>query len=333
MTGQHIIVIGCGVSGLSCGVRLLELGYSVAIWARDLPPHTTSNIAAAIWYPYKAYPQDKVLKWGKRAFEVFTELSRVEGTGVSIEAGYEVFREPVHDPWWREAVTTFRRAQPDELPPGRGDAYAFDAPVIEMPVYLGWLVGRFTELGGTIEQRAVAALDEPLAAAAIVVNCSGLGSRTLAGDATMYPIRGQIIRIERGTISAFLLDEEEDVSPSAGEEQEESEVAYIVPRAGDCILGGTSQPGNWSLEPDMQTSQNIIEQCARFEPQVRHARILEHLVGLRPGRPTIRLEAETLPNGLVIHNYGHGGAGVTLSWGCAEEVVALITNYHQRRSE
>ena len=57
---MEVVVVGCGVSGLSCGIRLLEAGFDVQIWARDLPLRTTSNIAAAIWYPYKAYPQELV---------------------------------------------------------------------------------------------------------------------------------------------------------------------------------------------------------------------------------------------------------------------------------
>jgi len=59
-----ILVLGCGVSGLSCGIRLLECGFDVTIVARDLPPETTSNRAAAIWYPYKAFPEDNGWAWG-----------------------------------------------------------------------------------------------------------------------------------------------------------------------------------------------------------------------------------------------------------------------------
>jgi D-amino-acid oxidase len=122
------------------------------------------------------------------------------------------------------------------------------------------------------------------------------------------------------------LDEEEDepAEVEAGQPVE-SGVTYIVPRSNDCILGGTSQPHARHLQPDMDTANGIIERCAQFVPEVRNARVLEHRVGLRPGRPTIRLEAARQPGGgLVVHNYGHGGAGVTLSWGCAEEAVGLI---------
>ncbi len=78
------------------------------------------------------------------------------------------------------------------------------------------------------------------------------------------------------------------------------------------------------MEPDPATAAAIFERCAWLEPRLRDAAILEHKVGLRPGRPAVRLEAEQHSSGKrLIHNYGHGGAGVTLSWGCADEVVRL----------
>jgi D-amino-acid oxidase len=102
-------------------------------------------------------------------------------------------------------------------------------------------------------------------------------------------------------------------------------VTYIVPRSHDCILGGTDQEHDEHLEPDPDTAQAILERCVALEPRLAQARVLEHRVGLRPGRPTVRLEAERWPTRqMVVHNYGHGGAGVTLSWGCADVVAQLV---------
>ena len=312
-TQAQAIVIGCGVSGLSCGLRLLEAGHPTTIRARDLPPRTTSNVAAAIWYPYRAAPVERVLGWGQRSFEVFSELAGVPGTGVRMIRTIELFDRPTPDPWWRECVHNFRHADPHELPPGYTDAFVFDTPLIEMSVYLEYLMERFRSLGGQIVQRQLRSLDEALAESGLVVNCAGLGARTLAGDPSLFPIRGQIVRIEPPPTGTAYLDE-----------NEQRGLTYIVPRSTDCILGGTSEEGNWSLEPDMSTARAIIERAARLVPQVLQCRVVEHRVGLRPGRPIVRLEAEKRPDGgLVVHNYGHGGAGVTLSWGCAEEVVAL----------
>lgn len=307
------LIIGCGVSGLSCGIRLLEAGYTARIWARDLPPNTTSNVAAAIWYPYKAYPEDLVDGWGSTTYAELVRLAEVDGTGVIMRAGSELFREPVGDPWWRAAAPDFRHATADELPHGFAAGYIFSAPVIEMPIYLGYLVERFLRLGGQIEQRTLSTIDQALAVAELVINCAGLGARELVGDHTLVPIRGQVVRVAQAGVERFILD---DYGPDG--------VTYIIPRSRDCILGGTAQDGDENLVADQAIAEAILKRCIALEPRLATAEILEHKVGLRPGRPLIRLEAEQTPMGKrIIHNYGHGGAGVTLSWGCAEQVVQL----------
>lgn len=321
----------------------MEAGYEVEIWARDLPPNTTSNVAAAIWYPYKAYPVERVTAWGQRSFEVFMELAGVAGTGVSVARGYEVFRRPVSDPWWLSCVRSFRRATGEELPRGRRDGYAFETPVIEMSIYLEYLMRRIEELGGRIVAREVKSVEEAFEEGRVVVNCAGLGARALVGDESLFPIRGQIVRVEPLSTRDFLLDEDEEhgdgggrveveAGGEAGTEDDARGVTYIVPRSNDCVLGGTAQVGDWSLEPDMQVAEDIIERCARFVPEVRQKKVLAHVVGLRPGRHEIRLEVEvgvgaTDERRVVAHNYGHGGSGVTLSWGCAEEVAALVKEH------
>jgi D-amino-acid oxidase len=182
-----------------------------------------------------------------------------------------------------------------------------------MTSYLGYLADRFAARGGRLELRTVRVLARAAEAAPLVVNCSGIGARTLASDPTVTPIRGQIVRVENPGVERFWLDEDH---PDG--------ITYIVPRGEDCILGGTAEPGEWETTPDPAVARAIVRRCAELEPRLAEARILEHRVGLRPGRPAVRLEAETLPGGArVIHCYGHGGAGVTLSWGCADEVAEL----------
>ena len=86
---MEIIVIGCGVSGLTCGIRLREAGFGVRIWARDVPPNTTSDIAGAIWYPFEAFPLETVGRWAAHSFEDFSLLSRRPGTGVAMRRSIE----------------------------------------------------------------------------------------------------------------------------------------------------------------------------------------------------------------------------------------------------
>lgn len=311
---MDILVLGCGVMGLSCGIRMLEAGHKVKIWARDLPPNTTSNVAAAVWFPYKAYPQDLVNHWGLITFQEFVKLADDPETGVVMLTGKEIFEQPVGDPEWRTQLPNYRRASAEDLPEGYVDGYIYDVPVIETPRYMFYLLERFKRLGGTVEVRELKSLDEALAESKLVVNCTGLGSRELLGDKALYPIRGQIVRVVGPKLDAFYLDD-----------YGHRGLAYIIPRQDGIILGGTADEGAEELVIDQATAEAIIERCTLIEPRLKGAQVAEHKIGLRPGRASVRFEAEAQPNGaLVIHNYGHGGAGVTLSWGCAEAVMALL---------
>ncbi len=313
VTRVDAIVVGCGVIGLTAAVRMRESGLEVRIVTAALPPETTSSVAAALWYPYRAYPEDRVLSWGRRTFEVFEDLARVPESGVRMREGVELWREPVPDPWWASALPTVRRCAEEELPPGYRDGHSFTAPVVEMPIYLGYLMDRFADAGGYVERRTVSSLEE-LVDAHVVVNCAGLGARELVGDASMEPIRGQIARVRNPGLERFMLDEE---NPEG--------VTYVIPRSYDCILGGTAEEGEWETEPDPQTASGILRRCTVLEPRLAGAEVLEHRVGLRPGRPEIRLDLEEAsPGPPRVHNYGHGGSGITLSWGCAEETLQLV---------
>jgi D-amino-acid oxidase len=308
-----VIVVGCGVIGLTAAISLREAGLDTNIVTAELPQDTTSSVAAAIWYPYKAYPEDRVLAWGRRTYDVFQKLSELPETGILMRQGVEIWHEPAPDPWWADAVPNVRRCREDELPPGYRDGHAFTAPIVEMPVYLSYLMDRFTTSGGNVQRRTLSSLGELADEARMIVNCVGLGARDLVDDASMQPIRGQIIRVSNPGLERFILDEE---NPEG--------VTYIVPRSHDCILGGTADEDAWDLEPDPETAEGILSRCTRLEPQLEGIEVLEHKTGLRPGRPAIRLEREEGPDKVpLIHNYGHGGSGVTLSWGCAEETLRL----------
>jgi D-amino-acid oxidase len=314
----QILVLGCGVSGLSCGIRLLESGFDVTIVARDLPPDTTSNRAAAIWYPYKAFPEDKVLVWGQETLDELYRLMETPETGVSALTMREVFNHPQPDPWWKDVPRRFSRLI--DIPEGYRDGYEVEIPLIETPKYMRYLMQRFEREGGKIEQRTVSSLADLCGEQRLIVNCAGLGAREVAGDESVYPIRGQFIRIKRPA----------DIGCWLGLASDDG-VRYIIPRSEDCILGGTSAEGDWSLEANPDTAAAILQRCQSLEPVLKHAEIIEHCVGLRPGRREVRLEMEPISaNCAVIHNYGHGGAGFTLSWGCAAEVARLAMAFAGR---
>ncbi|WP_278236128.1 FAD-dependent oxidoreductase [Isoptericola sp. AK164] len=296
-----VTVVGAGVMGLTCAVRLLEAGHRVEVLARDLPQDTTSAVSAALWYPYLAFPQDRVTAWSARSFTAFADLAATDpGSGVRMRAGTEVFTERPAEPWWRDAVPELARTA--DVPPSYTDGWTFTAPVIDMPVYLGWLAARVAARGGTIARRDLTALPD----GDVVVHTSGLGARDLVGDDTVHPVRGQVVVLEQWGLDRWWLD-------AAGP-------TYVVPRLREVVVGGTDDDGAWDREPSPTTAADILERAARLVPAVREARVLRHVVGLRPARPQVRVERE----GRVVHCYGHGGAGLTLSWGCADEVRTLV---------
>jgi D-amino-acid oxidase len=315
---MDFLVIGCGVSGLTTGLCLLEAGHTVSIWARELPPFTTSNIAAAIWLPYKAYPAERVTVWSKESMRKFKVLQSDEESGIFMASFLEVKPVPTTDPLWVTVVDGFRHARKDELPPGYLDGYTFEAPVIDTLVYLDYLMHTYEGRKGQIIQRAITSLTEAFAQSDIVVNCTGLGARELVGDYDLRPAKGQVVRIKHNAFRRVLLDEE---GPNG--------LAYIIPRTHDIVLGGTYEEQNESLEVDADETQAIVRRCRNLAPEfpiVTPEDITSVICGLRPVRSTVRVEAERIsPDRLLVHNYGHGGAGITLSWGCATEVVQLIS--------
>ncbi|MGO8956099.1 MAG: FAD-dependent oxidoreductase, partial [Streptosporangiaceae bacterium] len=101
------------------------------------------------------------------------------------------------------------------------------------------------------------------------------------------------------------------------------DLVYLFPHGDTVVLGGTAEAGNWNREPDAATAEQILAACIAVRPQLRAATVLRHRVGLRPVRSSVRLEAERADGVTIVHNYGHGGAGVTLSWGCAQDASQL----------
>jgi D-amino-acid oxidase len=319
---RDVLLLGCGVSGLTTGILLLRNGHRVTIWARDVPPYTTSNIAAAVWYPYRAYPIERVLTWGSVAYTTFRELVNTPESGVIFANVLDLL--PAHeneDPWWASSVEGFRHARADELPAGYGDGFVFDAPVIDTSIYLNYLRAQFETAGGVIvDNRTVNDLAEAFAVCDVVVNCTGLGARELVRDTSLTPSRGQVVRVRHNGFRQVMLDDYTDYGPNR--------LAYIVPRIDDIILGGTAIDGEESIAEDEAETPAILHRCAALAPEFASLKpedILEVKVGLRPVRPAVRLEVEApTPGRWLVSNYGHGGAGITLSWGCAAEVAEHI---------
>jgi D-amino-acid oxidase len=300
----EVLVVGAGVVGLTSAVRLVEAGLRVRVIAADPPERTTSAVAGASWGP-DLVTDPRGPAWSERGRQVFTDLAADPSTGVHLAGGIQAARVAVPPPAWAAALPDFRLCADDELPPGYVAGWHHTVPLIDMPTFLRYLVGRLDRAGVAVESGTITDLAE---VAGTVVNCTGLGARELVPDDGFSPTLGQLVVVDNPGITEFFIDVDEGAV-----------MTYFFPHADHVILGGTALTAN--LAPDAATAAAIVERCAAIEPRLRDAPVRGHRVGLRPVRATVRLERD----GRTIHNYGHGGAGVTLSWGCADEVVELVT--------
>ena len=320
MARVRVVVVGTGMSGLCCARLLVHGGHEVTLVSADPLPLTTSYLAAAVWFPTAVGPPEAVARWGAATYDVLAAEAAAEVPGVMMRESLMLYRDdqallpPL--PAWADAVGDVRPAHRDELPPGYPYGLRFVVPLVEMPLYLPHLYEAVLAAGVRHVVRRVARLDEVLdLAPEAVVNAAGMAAGALVGDETVYPVRGQIVRVTNPGLRLSVRDEEH---PGGR--------AYVHPRTTDCILGGTLEVGSWDTEPDPAETTAILERCTDIAPQLAASRVMETVVGLRPGRPEVRLELDRdlLPVP-VIHDYGHGGAGITTGWGCAQDVAALVT--------
>ncbi|MBT8211537.1 MAG: FAD-binding oxidoreductase [Acidimicrobiia bacterium] len=304
---MEIVVVGAGVIGLTTAIRLREAGYDARIVAADPPLATpASAVAGAIWYPYRSVPDSRAEGWGCLSLDVFWDGALAGLPGLTIRPMVELLPEPMGEPWWADVARSFRRPGPSELPDGYVDGWAIDTVLIDVKPHLAHLLARYTAMGGTVEIRRLDKLDE--LDADLVVNCTGVGARGLVGDDDVQPIRGQVVRVRGGEVNRVTMVERGPMP-----------LTYIMPHGDECILGGTTDSGEWDRTADDRVTHEIVQRATTLEPSLAEAEIVEVRVGLRPGRSSVRLGLE----GRVIHNYGHAGNGWSLSWGCADEVLRL----------
>ena len=311
---MDVLVIGAGVIGLTTGICLAEAGSAVTIRTAAPPEQTTSVAAGAVWGLVRVGPRDRVLLWGQAGLEALSKLAAEPGTGVRMATGREVSRAPLRPYYWTNLLPGLRRCGRSELPEGFTHGWHYTAPVATMPVYLGYLRARFERAGGTLEVSPVASLAGLAGQAPVVVNCSGAAARDLVPDPAVVPVRGQVVIAANPGIEEFLVSRD----------PEPPWIVYMFPHGDTILLGGTNEEGNWDTDPKPEVAERIVAGCAAIEPRLRGVEIVGHRVGLRPWRPEVRLESEPLGEGVLWHNYGHGGAGISMAWGCAAEITSAV---------
>uniref|UniRef100_A0A8D2JUI1 D-aspartate oxidase n=2 Tax=Theropithecus gelada TaxID=9565 RepID=A0A8D2JUI1_THEGE len=326
MDTARIAVVGAGVVGLSTAVCISKLvpQCSVTIISDKFTPDTTSDVAAGMLIPH-TYPDTPIhtqKQWFRETFNhLFAIANSAEAgdAGVHLVSGWQIFQStPTEEvPFWADVVLGFRRMTEAELKkfPQYVFGQAFTTLKCECPAYLPWLEKRIKGSGGWMLTRRIDDLWELYPSFDIVVNCSGLGSRQLAGDSKIFPVRGQVLQVQAPWVEHFIRDG--------------SGLTYIYPGTSHVTLGGTRQKGDWNLSPDAENSREILSRCCALEPSLHGACNIREKVGLRPYRPGVRLQTELLARDgrrlPVVHHYGHGSGGISVHWGTSLEAARLVS--------
>jgi D-amino-acid oxidase len=307
---MEVTVVGAGVIGLTVAAELTRAGHAVEVVAERVLDATTSAVAGAVWFPYRVGPRDKVAGWAARSRArlcAIAEDASARDAGVDVVIGYEC-DDGDERPWWAAALgDAVERAVAPVT--GAPPAWRYRAPRVEPARFLPWLAA---QLPGPVRVARIDSLDA--VAGDAVIDCAGLGARALAADPSLRALRGQVVVVERGDLPA-------DVSFT--DDRGPAPIFYAIPRRDEVVLGGTSDPvaDDDPMAPDPEVTARILARCRALgwtPGPVRRVR-----VGLRPYRPEVRLERDPA-RPRVIHCYGHGGAGFTLAYGCAEAVAELL---------
>ncbi|KAK7142767.1 hypothetical protein R3I94_012195 [Phoxinus phoxinus] len=325
MQRVKVLVVGAGVVGLSTAVCIAETlpHCSVTVVAEKFSPDTTSDGAAGILLPteFPDIPLERQRRWFKESFDhllAIADSPQAGEAGVYLSSGYHIFKDVPCDkkPYWADLVFGFRNMTDQEMKrfPNHKFGQAFTTLKCECLSYLPWLEKRFRAAGGQILHEKVTDLHKLALNYDAIINCSGVGSRFLVDDEKVYPVRGQMLKVNAPWLKNFIRDGDGKT--------------YIYPGMRYVSIGGTRQAGDWRMEVDKEDSEGILERCGRLEPSLRAGQVTGEWVGLRPGRANLRVEREYLPvrgrQVPLVHNYGHGGCGVTLSWGTALDALDLL---------
>ncbi len=347
LKGKTAVVLGAGVVGLSTALALLRAqpGRRVVVVAEAFTPDTTSDGAGALWRPVFLGREPRAHRWGRRSFAWFAALAdgpNAAAAGVSRVRGTEIFMRPTNPPPWRDFVLDFeyldatavRQRHPGAAVAAAACGHRYTSFMIDMPTYMGYLMQEVSRLGGTFRRRTVDpsrlhahGVPGPIS---VVINCLGLGAEKSSRDdgyGTLLPGRGHTVKVHAPFVHEFVVLLSEDGSPPT----------YVLPRGnGVVVLGGTHDEHATDCDATCEAdTSSVLARAKALLPSLAsrssEVKILETWTGLRPERKEGVMLGRALGDGVsssdvpVLTNYGHGGSGVTLAWGCAEEIVELVS--------
>ncbi|KAL1409460.1 hypothetical protein Q8F55_003443 [Vanrija albida] len=370
MSQQHkspfdVVVLGAGILGVATADALTSAGLRVAIVARDLPQDAhsaqfASPWAGANWSSFAANPAEQARD--ALTFRRFSDLSISHPEIVRRYPFKYIWNTDVGyaSPWYKDVVEDFGPLDPAAVPNPYTQGVSFTSFCLNPARLNAHLVARLQARGVPFIRARVASIDEAFAAVGpvdFVVNATGLGARTLLGveDGKVHPVRGQTVLARAPGVNTCFGVRDSALAPG--------ESTYIIPRPGSdgcVILGGTMLANNYSLLPERETAERILQKAYAICPELagpngkswRDIEIVSHNVGLRPAREGgLRLEIEErsirpaaqelVPEAgragaardvAVLHCYGIGPAGYQASFGIAEEAKQLVVGYLSKKA-
>ncbi len=306
-----VVVVGAGVIGLTVAVRLVETGWSVTVLTDRDPLGTTSAAAGAMLGISGTPPDDVATHWTQIATPVFDGLVDNPASGVHRVHGRIVTNFADESPPWATTLPHFRALSAREHH-GFRSGMEVTLPFADMPTYLSYLQNRFKAGGGQLEYRHVTALSD-VAGGSLLVNATGVGARELCGDAALTATRGMHVIVNNVGIHEFWMEAVAD-----------STWTNVFPYPSHIVLGGAALPEDGPSDDEVAAA--ILARAIEVKPRLAGATILGRQVGWRPTRATPRVELDEVDGTPCVHAYGHGGIGVTVSWGVAENVVQLLSH-------
>jgi hypothetical protein len=334
MSLPRVVVVGAGISGLSSALCIKESHpeLPITVVSEKFTPYTTSDCSGALSCPepgplFEDEETERRRRWFREGLKHFHRVCKLEDgetTGITLVFGYYMFSRKISDPWFKNDVIGIREVPEEERismnlrVPELPMCWFFGTFSIDCTMYLPWLMDQLRRKEVPMVTRNVTLLADLFSEYDIVVNCTGLGARELVPDPEMSPLWGQGLTVQAPQIKYFVKSDHEDKG-------EEYVYINIFPRRNDVFLGGIKASGRTDDKVDPNFRARILKQLTSIVPSLTSSPVAKEWTALRPHRPTIRLEREICGKGKnIIHNYGHSGYGVNMSWGCALDVTGLV---------